>query len=64
MPTDPLRSKQPLCRFCREPLALERRHTSPKHLGEVLVTETWSCPRCDARFTYSPKDDRWRPVVS
>jgi hypothetical protein len=51
------------CPQCRErALMLQRRHVSPAHLGEPLVTEYYNCDYCDARYKYSPAEDRWRPI--
>lgn len=51
------------CPQCREPaLVLHRRHVSPSRLGASLVTEYYDCECCDARYQFSPADDRWRPV--
>jgi hypothetical protein len=52
-----------LCPQCRsEALVLHRRHVSPERLGTPLVTEYYDCECCDARFQYSPAEDRWKPV--
>ena len=40
---------------------LQRRHVSPARLGEPLVTEYYECDSCDARYKYSPAQDRWQP---
>jgi hypothetical protein len=51
------------CPQCRqEALALTRRHVSPPRLGEPLVTEYYECACCDARYQYTPADDRWKPL--
>ena len=51
------------CPQCREhALMLARRHVSPNRLGAALVTEYWDCDCCDARFQFSPAENRWRPV--
>jgi hypothetical protein len=51
------------CPRCREQaLMLDRRHVSPARLGPALVTEYWDCDCCDARFQFSPAENRWRPV--
>jgi hypothetical protein len=50
----------PQCRVAA--LVLQRRHVSPPRLGPTLVTEYYDCDCCDARFQYSPADNRWRPV--
>ncbi len=51
------------CPQCREQaLMLQRRHVSPERLGEPLVTEFYDCDCCDARYKYSPKDDKWREI--
>jgi hypothetical protein len=50
------------CPQCRnDALVLERRHVSPAHLGAPRVTEFYGCDACDARYQYSPADNRWRP---
>lgn len=51
------------CPQCRqEALVLTRRHVSPPRLGTALVTEYYECDCCDARYQYSPADERWRPL--
>jgi hypothetical protein len=53
------------CPQCRtEALVLNRRHVSPERLGTPLVTEYYECECCDARYQYSPADDRWKPIYS
>ena len=52
------------CPQCREvALTLQRRHVSPERLGKPLVTEFYDCDSCDARYKYSPADNRWRPIA-
>ena len=51
------------CPQCREEaMVLTRRHVSPARLGTALVTEYWDCDCCDARYQFSPADNRWRPL--
>ena len=51
------------CPQCREQaLVLQRRHVSPARLGAALVTEYYECDFCDARYQFSPADNRWRPL--
>jgi hypothetical protein len=51
------------CPQCREQaLVLHRRHVSPPRLGAALVTEFYDCDCCDARYQFSPADNRWRPI--
>lgn len=51
------------CPQCREAaLVLERRHVSPSRLGPTLVTEYYDCEYCDARFQFSPAENRWKPI--
>jgi hypothetical protein len=51
------------CPQCRqETLVLTRRHVSPPRLGASMITEYYDCDCCDARFQYSPAEDRWRPL--
>jgi C4-type Zn-finger protein len=51
------------CPQChQEALILQRRHVSPPHLGASLVTEYYECDYCEARYQYSPADDRWKPI--
>jgi uncharacterized protein with PIN domain len=51
------------CPQCREQaLVLHRRHVSPPRLGAALVTEYYACNFCDARYQFSPADNRWRPI--
>ena len=50
------------CPQCRtDALVLHRRHVSPAHLGAPLITEFYGCDCCDAKFQYSPAENRWRP---
>jgi hypothetical protein len=51
------------CPQCRaDALVMHRRHVSPPRWGDPVVTEYYDCDYCDAKFTYSPADDRWKPV--
>ena len=51
------------CPQCREDaLVMDRRHVSPPRWGAPLVTEYYDCGFCDARYQYSPADDRWRAL--
>lgn len=51
------------CPQCRqEALVLTRRYVSPPRLGASMVTEYYDCDCCDARYQYSPADNRWRPI--
>ena len=51
------------CPQCRQDtLVLGRRHVSPARLGAALVTEYWDCDCCDARYQFSPADNRWKPI--
>jgi hypothetical protein len=51
------------CPHCREQaLVLHHRHVSPARLGASLVTEYYSCDFCDARYQFSPAQNRWRPI--
>ena len=53
------------CPQCHQhALMLQRRHVSPDRLGQPLVTEYYECDCCDARYKYSPADDRWRELTS
>ena len=53
------------CPQCREQaLVLQKRHVSPPRLGATLVTEYYDCDCCDARYQYSPADDRWKPLYN
>jgi hypothetical protein len=53
------------CTTCHETaLALERRHVSPEKWGPPVVTEFYECDSCDARYAYSPADDRWRRLAT
>ena len=52
------------CPQChQEALVLQRRHVSPPHLGESLVTEYYECQYCEANYQYSPAADRWKPIA-
>jgi hypothetical protein len=51
------------CPQCRtDALVLHKRHVSPARLGPPLVTEYYGCECCDARYQYSPAENRWKPV--
>jgi hypothetical protein len=51
------------CPQCHEEtLVMDRRHVSPPRLGASIVTEYYDCLFCDARYQYSPADNRWKPV--
>ena len=51
------------CPQCRErALVLQKRHASPPRLGPTLITEYYDCDCCDARYQFSPAENRWRPV--
>jgi hypothetical protein len=51
------------CPQCLEQaLVLQRRHVSPTQLGPTLVTEYYDCDCCDARYQFSPDDNRWKPL--
>jgi uncharacterized protein with PIN domain len=51
------------CPQCHEAaLMLQRRHESPARLGQPLVTEFYDCDCCDARYKYSPAENRWRVI--
>ena len=53
------------CTQCRmEALVLNRRHVSPPHFGDALVTEYYACDCCDAEFQFSPLSVRWKPVYN
>jgi hypothetical protein len=52
------------CPQCRlDALVLNRRHVSPERLGTPLVTEYYECNYCDAKFQYSPAEDKWKPLA-
>jgi hypothetical protein len=49
------------CPQCRtEALVMRRRHLSSPGWGEPMLTEYYDCDYCDARFSYSPGDGRWK----
>ena len=51
------------CPQCRErALVLHQRHVSPVRLGPPLVTEYYNCDFCEARYQFSPANNRWRPI--
>jgi len=51
------------CPQCRaDALVLNRRHVSPPAWGLPVVTEYYDCDFCEARFTYSPAENRWKPI--
>ena len=53
------------CPQCRQlALMLQRRHVSPDRLGEPLVTEFYDCDCCDARYKFSPLENKWRELSS
>jgi hypothetical protein len=63
VPRNPARGASHRCPQCREEaLVLHRRYVSPARLGAPLVTEYWNCDCCDARYQFSPDDNRWRPI--
>lgn len=62
-PRDALTAEAHRCPQCRErALVLHRRHVSPPSLGATLVTEYYDCDCCDARYQFSPADNRWTPI--
>ena len=51
------------CPQCRtDALVMSRRHVSPPQWGAPVVTEYYECDYCDSRFTYSPAENRWKPI--
>ena len=49
------------CPQCRtEALVMQRRHVSPPGWGAPVVTEYYDCDYCEARFSYSPAEGRWK----
>lgn len=51
------------CPQCRQDaLVLDRRHVSPASMGAPLVTEFYGCDCCDARYQFSPAQNRWKPI--
>jgi hypothetical protein len=49
------------CPQCRvEALVMRRRHVSSPGWGEPVLTEYYDCDYCDARFSYSPAERRWK----
>jgi hypothetical protein len=47
---------------CEQALVLHHRHVSPVRLGAPLVTEYYTCDFCDARYQFSPANNRWKPI--
>ena len=41
---------------------MHRRHVSPPQWGDPVVTEYYDCDYCEARFSYSPAQNRWKPI--
>jgi hypothetical protein len=41
---------------------MHRRHVSPPGWGTPVVTEYYDCDYCEARYSYSPADNRWKVV--
>jgi hypothetical protein len=39
---------------------MKRRHVSAPGWGEQVVTEYYDCDYCDARYSYSPAENRWK----
>lgn len=53
------------CPQCRQlALMLQRRHVSPERLGNPLVTEFYDCDCCDARYKFTPNENKWRQLSS
>jgi hypothetical protein len=51
------------CPQCHtEALVMNRRHVSPPQWGDPVVTEYYDCDYCEAQFTYSPAQNRWKPI--
>ena len=51
------------CPQCRtEALVMHRRHVSPPSWGAPVVTEYYECDYCDAKYSYSPAENRWKPI--
>ena len=49
------------CPQCHvEALMMRRRHVSSPGWGEPVVTEYYDCDYCEARYSYSPADRRWK----
>jgi hypothetical protein len=49
------------CPHCRtDALVLNRRHVSGPGWGDPTVTEYYDCDYCEARFSYSPAENRWK----
>jgi hypothetical protein len=52
------------CPQCRtEALVMRRRHVSSPGWGAQTVTEYYDCDYCEAQYTYSPSEDRWKVVT-
>ena len=39
---------------------MRRRHVSSPGWGEPVLTEYYDCDYCEARYSYSPADRRWK----
>lgn len=51
------------CPQCHtDALVMHRRHVSPPRWGAPVVTEYYDCDYCDAKYTYSPAENRWKIV--
>ena len=49
------------CPQCRvDALIMRRRHVSSPGWGEPRLTEYYDCDYCEARYSYSPADRRWK----
>ena len=48
----------PQCRVAA--LIMRRRHLSSPGWGDPVLTEYYDCEYCDARFSYSPAEQRWK----
>ena len=53
------------CPQCHvDALIMRRRHVSSPAWGEPLLTEYYDCDYCDARYSYSPVERRWKVLAS
>jgi hypothetical protein len=52
------------CPQCRtDALIMSRRYISAPGWGEPVLTEYYDCDFCDARYSYSPADARWKRIA-
>jgi DNA-directed RNA polymerase subunit RPC12/RpoP len=62
---DARRTSAHRCPQCRvEALIMRRRHVSSPGWGEPVLTEYYDCDYCEAQYSYSPAQNRWKLLAS